>query len=106
MKHEACFKFEREANTQYEAKRASFQTEATQALQNQYEALEGCDALLIATEWSEFRNPDFDKMMKLLKEPVIFDGRNIYDLEAMQGKGFYYNSIGRETILSNSHKPV
>ncbi len=66
---------------------------------NQYDALNGCDALLIATEWQAFRNPDFDKMKELLKEPVIFDGRNIYELNQMKSLGFYYNSIGRKTVL-------
>lgn len=61
-------------------------------------ALDNADALLIVTEWSEFRNPDFDDMKKRLKKPVIFDGRNILDLDDMQGKGFYYASIGRKTI--------
>lgn len=66
---------------------------------DQYDAINDCDALLIATEWSMFRTPDFDRMKKLLKEPVIFDGRNIYELQQMQDLGFYYNSIGRKTIL-------
>ncbi len=66
---------------------------------NQYDALKGCDALLIATEWKAFRNPDFDKMKDLLNEPVIFDGRNIYELNQMKNLGFYYNSIGRKTVL-------
>jgi UDPglucose 6-dehydrogenase len=61
-------------------------------------ALDNADALLIVTEWSEFRNPDFDDMKKRLKKPVIFDGRNILDLDEMLGKGFYYASIGRKTI--------
>lgn len=65
---------------------------------DQYKALEGCDALIIATEWSAFRNPDFDKMRTLLKEPVVFDGRNIYELDEMKNKGFYYSSIGRRTV--------
>lgn len=67
--------------------------------ENQYDALDGADALLIATEWSIFRNPDFDKMKRLLKEPMIFDGRNIYGLEQMKKNGFYYNSIGRKTVM-------
>lgn len=54
--------------------------------ENQYDALDGADALLIATEWSIFRNPDFDKMKRLLKEPMIFDGRNIYGLEQIEKK--------------------
>ena len=65
----------------------------------QYETLVGADALLIATEWSAFRNPDFDKMKTSLKSPLIFDGRNLFDLEEMTNKGFYYESIGRKTIL-------
>ncbi|MCH2230874.1 MAG: UDP-glucose/GDP-mannose dehydrogenase family protein [Crocinitomicaceae bacterium] len=65
---------------------------------DQYDALNDSDALLIATEWSAFRNPDFNRIKDSLKEPVIFDGRNIYDLEDMKNKGFYYNSIGRRTV--------
>ncbi|MCX2576268.1 UDP-glucose dehydrogenase family protein [Pedobacter sandarakinus] len=65
---------------------------------NQYEALEGADALLIATEWSVFRNPDFQKIEDMLKNKVIFDGRNLYDLQKMVDLGYYYNSIGRKLI--------
>ena len=65
---------------------------------SQYDAAEGADALIIATEWSEFRNPDFERISKGLNAPVIFDGRNIYMLEKMQELGFYYESIGRKTI--------
>ena len=65
---------------------------------DQYDALKGSDALLIATEWSAFRNPDFEKIKTLLNQPVIFDGRNIYDLEEMKNKGFHYSSIGRRTV--------
>ncbi len=65
---------------------------------NQYDALENADVLIIATEWGEFRTPDFDKMKQLLKQPVIFDGRNVYDLKQMQKLGFYYNSIGRMVV--------
>jgi UDPglucose 6-dehydrogenase len=68
---------------------------------NQYEALEGADALLIATEWQVFRTPDFEKIGNLLSEKVIFDGRNLYDLADMRNKGYYYNSIGRQTITNN-----
>lgn len=62
---------------------------------NEYEALENADALLICTEWSIFRNPDFSKISQLLKENVIFDGRNLYDVNQMNTLGFYYESIGR-----------
>jgi len=65
---------------------------------DQYEALEGADALLIATEWSVFRNPDFEKMEEVLKNKVVFDGRNLFDLQKMIDLGYYYNSIGRKII--------
>jgi UDPglucose 6-dehydrogenase len=60
-----------------------------------YEALEGVDALFIVTEWNEFRHPDFERMKGLMKSPVIFDGRNIYDPARMRELGFTYQSIGR-----------
>jgi UDPglucose 6-dehydrogenase len=60
-----------------------------------YEAVEGADALLIVTEWNEFRFPDFDRIKKALKDPVIFDGRNVYDPRTMWELGFTYHSIGR-----------
>lgn len=63
-----------------------------------YSAIENADALLIATEWSVFRTPDFSRMATLLKNKVIFDGRNLYQLEQMKKHGFYYASIGRKTI--------
>jgi UDPglucose 6-dehydrogenase len=65
---------------------------------NQYEALKGADALLIATEWGEFRAPDFMLMKSILKNPVIFDGRNLYEPELMKEHGFHYESIGRGTV--------
>jgi UDPglucose 6-dehydrogenase len=65
---------------------------------DQYQALENADALLIATEWSVFRNPDFEKMEQSLTSKVIFDGRNLYDLEKMIELGYYYNSVGRKLI--------
>ena len=65
---------------------------------NPYDALEGADALIIATEWAVFRNPDFEKMRDSLSAPVIFDGRNLYETERMRDLGFYYESIGRETV--------
>jgi UDPglucose 6-dehydrogenase len=66
---------------------------------NEYEALENADALVIATEWSTFRNPDFDRIKSLLLNPIIFDGRNIFELDQMKNLGFYYNSVGRKTVL-------
>ena len=68
---------------------------------NQYEALEAADALIIATEWNEFRTPSFDKIGSLLRNKVIFDGRNIFDLAQMEQLGYHYESIGRKTIHSN-----
>ncbi len=65
-----------------------------------YAALDDADALLIMTEWPLFRTPDFDKMNLLLKNRVIFDGRNLYELEQMREMGYTYYSIGREAILS------
>jgi len=67
--------------------------------ENQYDALNNSDALIIATEWSEFRTPDFDKMTERMKNKVIFDGRNVFDLAQMKDLGFYYESIGRKTIV-------
>ncbi len=66
--------------------------------ERQYDALVDADALLIATEWSEFRTPDFGNMISLLKNKVIFDGRNLFDLEKMQELGFHYVSVGRRVI--------
>jgi UDPglucose 6-dehydrogenase len=63
--------------------------------ENNYDALKGADALIIATEWNEFRRPDFDRMKLLMKQPVIFDGRNIYDPFRLKEKGFIYYGIGR-----------
>jgi UDPglucose 6-dehydrogenase len=62
---------------------------------NQYDALEGADALIIATEWNEFRTPDFLKMVKSLKRKAIFDGRNLFDVNSVNELGFHYESIGR-----------
>ncbi|MBK9508218.1 MAG: UDP-glucose/GDP-mannose dehydrogenase family protein [Cytophagaceae bacterium] len=65
---------------------------------NPYEAAEGADALMIMTEWPEFRTPDFEKLSAALKTKVIFDGRNLYELKDMEAMGYDYFSIGRETI--------
>lgn len=66
---------------------------------NQYDALKGADALVIATEWSVFRSPDFKKMTEAMKEKVIFDGRNLYDLQSIESLGFDYISIGRKDVV-------
>ena len=62
-----------------------------------YGAAEGADGLVVVTEWQEFRNPDFEVIRRLLSQPVIFDGRNIYETRTMQGLGFTYYGIGRGT---------
>jgi UDPglucose 6-dehydrogenase len=63
-----------------------------------YEACQDADALIIATEWSLFRTPDFERLKNIMRSRVIFDGRNLYDLQRMAELGFYYNSMGRETV--------
>ncbi len=63
-----------------------------------YSALEDVDCLLIATDWSEFKNPNFDLMAQKMKNKVIFDGRNMFALDQVEDKGFFYKSIGRKTI--------
>jgi UDPglucose 6-dehydrogenase len=62
---------------------------------HQYECLENADALIIATEWSVFRTPDFEKIAALLKNKLIFDGRNLFDVARMQELDFHYESVGR-----------
>lgn len=66
--------------------------------ESQYECLKGADALIIATEWNEFRTPDFLKIVSSLKRKVIFDGRNLFDTEAIKELGFYYECIGRPSV--------
>ncbi|MFM2268516.1 MAG: hypothetical protein RL757_1957 [Bacteroidota bacterium] len=65
---------------------------------DEYEAIQGADALVICTEWSIFRTPDFAKLSANVKDKTIFDGRNLYDVAQMKGKGFHYESIGREIV--------
>lgn len=71
---------------------------------DQYDALKKADALLVATEWQIFRSPDFKRMKKALKQPVIFDGRNLYSLDEVREHGFYYQSVGRQTVKQNDKK--
>jgi UDPglucose 6-dehydrogenase len=66
---------------------------------NAYEAAEGSDALAIVTEWQEFRSPDFERLRELLKEPVIFDGRNLYDPATVSRFGLSYYAVGRGKLL-------
>jgi UDPglucose 6-dehydrogenase len=68
--------------------------------ENQYDAVEGADALLIATEWPVFRTPEFELIKEKLRTPVIFDGRNLYDIDHMKDLGFDYFSIGRKEIVN------
>jgi UDPglucose 6-dehydrogenase len=60
-----------------------------------YDAVEGADALAVVTEWNEFREPDFKKIKSLMRQPAIFDGRNIYNPRALREMGFYYQGIGQ-----------
>jgi UDPglucose 6-dehydrogenase len=71
-----------------------------QYAENEYDALKEADALIICTEWSIFRNPDFSRIKAEMKGNAIFDGRNLFDLEDMESKGFCYFSIGRKAIIS------
>jgi UDPglucose 6-dehydrogenase len=66
---------------------------------NEYEAAEGTDALGVVTEWSVFRRPSFIKLKRVMNEAVIFDGRNLYELDEMAEHGFYYESIGRKIVI-------
>jgi UDPglucose 6-dehydrogenase len=66
---------------------------------NAYEVLNGADALIIATEWNEFRTPDFQALAGKLSKKVVFDGRNLFDVADMEKKGFDYISIGRRKVL-------
>jgi UDPglucose 6-dehydrogenase len=80
--------------------RALYDDENITFCETQYDALKKADALIIATEWPEFRTPDFEKMQALLKSKVVFDGRNVFDLDKMEKLGFYYSSIGRRTVTN------
>jgi len=71
---------------------------AIEIFDNGYNALEGADALVVLTDWQEFRNPDFAAIKAKLKKPVIFDGRNLYELDYVGRAGFAYHSIGRKTV--------
>jgi UDPglucose 6-dehydrogenase len=72
--------------------------------ENQYDVLEKADALIIATEWNEFRTPNFLKMVTSLKNKVIFDGRNLFDMNAIRELGFYYVSIGRAIAVPENNQ--
>jgi UDPglucose 6-dehydrogenase len=74
--------------------------------ENQYECLQGADALIIATEWNEFRTPDFLKIVSNLRNKLIFDGRNLFDTEAIKELGFTYECIGRPSVKINKKEWV
>jgi UDPglucose 6-dehydrogenase len=67
-------------------------------LDNQYEALEGADALAVVTDWNQFRNPDFARIKRELKTPVLFDGRNLFSASFLASQGFTYHCIGRPQV--------
>ena len=69
-----------------------------------YETLRGCDALVISTDWDEFKTPDFEKIKAMLNAPVIFDGRNLYKREQMERLGFTYYSVGRAPVITDRAK--
>ncbi|MGE4232613.1 MAG: UDP-glucose/GDP-mannose dehydrogenase family protein [Bacteriovoracia bacterium] len=78
-----------------EAKKHFPKEAAIQYCAEPYEALSKADALVLVTEWNEFRNPDFQKMKSLMRSPVVFDGRNVYSPDSMKNMGFTYHSVGR-----------
>ncbi|RME60725.1 MAG: UDP-glucose/GDP-mannose dehydrogenase family protein [Candidatus Dadabacteria bacterium] len=80
-------------------KRALGETPQAQYFNDYYQALDGADALLICTEWTTYRRPNFNRIKERLKEPLIFDGRNIFEPELMKERGFSYYSIGRKPVL-------
>jgi UDPglucose 6-dehydrogenase len=63
--------------------------------ESSYEAIEGADALVVVTDWNEYRHPDFNRMKAAMKSPVVIDGRNLYNRDKMRSWGFVYDSIGR-----------
>ncbi|RYD58772.1 MAG: UDP-glucose/GDP-mannose dehydrogenase family protein [Sphingobacteriales bacterium] len=73
---------------------------------DQYDAIDGVDALIIVTEWSAFRTPNFERMNELMKAPFVFDGRNIYTVEKMEELGYYYESIGRKTAHASQREKI
>jgi len=73
---------------------------------NSYDTLEDADALILVTEWNEFRRPDFDKIKSMLKNPVIFDGRNQYEAKRMKERGFDYFNIGKSEVLNLNKEKI
>lgn len=89
--------FDPEANETF---RARFGEHASvEYVDNNYEAIQGAHALVVCTEWNAFRQPNFKRIREALVEPVVFDGRNLYELSEMQAHGFAYYSVGRPTVV-------
>ncbi len=76
----------------------AFSAPDQQISKTNYEALSGADALIILTEWNEFRHPNFQRIRSMLKQPVIFDGRNLYEPDLIKALEFKYYSIGRRPV--------
>jgi UDPglucose 6-dehydrogenase len=72
-----------------------FATDQLRLVTDQYDALKGVDAMVLVTDWKSFRHPDYDRMRKLMKNPIIFDGRNQYEPMVILNAGFEYHGIGR-----------
>jgi UDPglucose 6-dehydrogenase len=85
-----------------EARRIYGEHLALKIVRNAYEAVEGADALAIVTEWQEFRSPDLERLKQLLKTPLIFDGRNLYDPAMVDRFGLTYHAIGRGRLVERS----
>ena len=78
------------------------ETGELQLCEHNYDCLEGADALLVLTEWAPYRTPDFDRIRATLAEPVVFDGRNLWDPARMAGMGFQYQSVGRPAVTPSA----
>jgi UDPglucose 6-dehydrogenase len=68
-------------------------------MDNQYDPLDGADALAVVTDWNQFRNPDFNRIKNMLNLPVVFDGRNLFSRSFMKDMGFSYISVGRQPVI-------
>ncbi|WP_246804485.1 UDP binding domain-containing protein [Desulfosarcina cetonica] len=71
-------------------------------MDNQYDPVDGADALAVVTDWNQFRNPDFNRIQKMLVNPVIFDGRNLFSRNFMKDQGFTYISVGRQPVIAEN----
>ncbi len=93
--------YDPEASKNFKAYMGSEYAEKITYASNPINALEGSDALLICTDWNEFRRPNFEDFNEKLNKPIIFDGRNLYDLGRMEKAGIHYYSVGRRTVIPN-----